>query len=119
LGGARWNRRVLRFPQGFVIIDQVQAPSAASRCELRWHGRTRAGLEQLAIACSQPSQEAWLTADAQTGEGYFAPHYGRREAAWTRRLTAQGATVTFVTALGCHVELRAEAVLVDGVPIPL
>lgn len=119
LGGARWVRRVLRFPQGFVIIDQVQAPSATSRCELRWHGRTRAGLAQLAVACSLPSEEAWITADTSTGEGFHAPRYGRRESAWTRRLTAVGSAVTFVTALGCRVELRAEAVLVDGVAVSL
>jgi hypothetical protein len=119
LGGARWNRRVLRFPQGFVILDQVRAADPASRCELRWHGRTRAGLEKLALACSLPSQEAWVTADTGTGEGFFAPRYGRREPAWTRRLTAVGPSVTFVTSLGCAVELRADAVVVDGVAVPL
>jgi hypothetical protein len=119
LGGAQWDRRVLRFPQGFVILDRVHATDLASRCELRWHGRTRAGLAQLSIACSQPSEEAWITADTGTGEGFFAPCYGRREPAWTRRLTAVGPSVTFVTALGCQVELRADVVIVDGESIPL
>ena len=119
LGGASWDRRVLRFPQGFVILDRVHATDPASRCELRWHGRTRAGLAQLSLACSQPSEEAWITADTRTGEGFFAPCYGRREPAWTRRLTAVGPSVTFVTALGCQVELRADVVIVDGESIPL
>ena len=119
LGGAQWDRRVLRFPRGFVILDQVRATDSASRCELRWHGRTRAGLEQLSLACSLPSEETWVTADTGTGEGFFAPCYGRREPAWTRRLTAVGRSVTFVTALGCQVELRAEVLLVDGEAIPL
>ncbi len=119
LGGAQWDRRVLRFPRGFVILDQVRATDSASRCELRWHGRTRAGLEQLSLACSLPSEETWITADTLTGEGFFAPRYGRREPAWTRRLTAVGRSVTFVTALGCQVELRAEVLLVDGEDIPL
>jgi hypothetical protein len=119
LGGARWTRRVLRFPQGFVIIDQVRTRNPASRCELRWHGRTRAGLATLAIVCSEPSQEAWLSADEETGEGFFAARYGRREPSCTRRLTAQGRAVTFVTALGCAIDLRPDAVLVDGRPYPL
>ena len=119
LGGASWDRRVLRFPQGFVILDRVHATAPASRCELRWHGRTRAGLAQLSLACSQPSEEAWITADTRTGEGFFAPCYGRREPAWTRRLIAVGPSVTFVTALGCQVELRADVVIVDGESIPL
>jgi hypothetical protein len=119
LGGAEWTRRVLRFPQGFVVIDQVQTRNPASRCELRWHGRSRAGLATLAIVCSEPSQEAWLSADGQTGEGFHAARYGRREPGCTRRLTAQGRAVTFVTALGCAIELRPDAVLVDGRPYPL
>lgn len=119
LGGARWTRKVLRFQQGFVIVDQVRAAEAASVCELRWHGRTRAGLESLAIACSEPSQETWHSGDARTGEGFFAARYGRREPAWTRRLSARGHTVTFVTALGCEIVLRPEAVVVDGVAHPL
>jgi len=119
LGGARWERRVLRFPQGFVIIDQVRATDPASRCELRWHGRTRAGLERLSLSCSLPAQEAWITADARTGEGFFAPRYGRREPTWTRRLTAVGPSVTFVTALGCQAELRGDVLVVDGESIPL
>jgi hypothetical protein len=119
LGGSVWTRRVLRFPQGFVVIDQVQTPGPASCCELRWHGRTRTGLATLAIVCSEPSQEAWLSADARTGEGFFAARYGRREPGCTRRLTARGRAVTFVTALGCAIELRPDAVLVDGRPYPL
>ena len=119
LGGARWERRLLRFPQGFVIVDQVRAADPASRCELRWHGRTRAGLERLSIACSRPAQEAWITADEQSGEGFFAPRYGRRDPAWTRRLTAVGPSVTFVTALGCQAELRGDVLVVDGESIPL
>jgi hypothetical protein len=119
LGGARWARRVLRFPRGFVIVDQVRARDPASSCELRWHSRSRAGLEQLSLACSLPAQEAWITGDARTGEGFFAPRYGRRELAWTRRLTATGPVVTFVTALGCQVELLADGLIVDGETIPL
>jgi hypothetical protein len=119
LAGARWRRRVLRFPQGFVIVDQVQAKGPANVCELRWHGRTRAGLAQLSLVCSQPSQEAWVSADEQSGEGFFATRYGRREPAWTRRLTAVGPSVTFVTALGCVAELRPAGLFVDGVAVPL
>lgn len=119
LDGSRWDRRVLRFPQGFVVIDQIVPQKPTSRCELRWHGRSRADLERLSIVCSEDSQEAWLTADERTGEGFFAVRYGRRAAAWTRRLTAQGSTVTFVTAIGCRVELRDRALRVDGVSYPL
>lgn len=119
LGGARWSRRVLRFPRGFVILDQVRTDEPASVCELRWHGRSRAGLEQLSLACSQPSREAWVTADPATGEGFFAPRYGHRVPAWTRRLTATGPAVTFVTALGCQVELRTDVLVVDGEAVPL
>ena len=119
LGGAQWVRRVLRFPQGFVIIDHIRGAGPEGLCELRWHGRTRAGLELLSVACSLPSQEAWLTAETATGEGFHAPRYGQREPSWTRRLSAVGPAVTFVTALGCRVELRPSVVLVDGVAVPL
>jgi hypothetical protein len=71
LRGATWTRRVLRLPQGFVVIDQVQASGASGRCELRWHGRTRVGLERLAVVCSESSEENWISADAQTGEGFW------------------------------------------------
>jgi hypothetical protein len=106
-------------PQGFVVIDQVQASGASGRCELRWHGRTRVGLERLAVVCSESSEENWISADAQTGEGFWASRYGCREPAWTRRLTAVGRNVTFVTALGCDIALRPDAVLVDGIPYTL
>ncbi len=119
LHGAQWTRRVLRLPQGFVVIDRVEAAAESGRCELRWHGRTRAGLEQLAVVCSEPSEENWISADVQTGEGFFASRYGHREPSCTRRLTAGGRTVTFVTALGCAVALRPDTVLVDGVSYPL
>jgi len=119
LAGATWTRRVLRLPQGFVVVDQVHASAAADGCELRWHGRTRAGLERLSVVCSESSAETWISADTQTGQGFFAPRYGRREPSWTRRLTAAGRTVTFVTALGCAIDLRPDAVWVDGLPYPL
>ncbi len=119
LGGAEWTRRVLRFPQGFVVVDRVRTPRADASCELRWHGRTRAGLEQLSLACSETAEETWLTGEASTGEGFRADGYGRRQAAWTRRLAVRGADVIFVTALGCRVELRPAAVVVDGAAIPL
>jgi hypothetical protein len=119
LGGARWTRRVLRFPQGFVILDRIQAARPDALCELRWHGRSRAGLETLSIACSLPSDEAWIAADVVTGEGFIAAGYGRRESAWTRRVSACGRDVTFVTAVGCAILLRPDAVVVDGVSLPL
>ncbi len=119
LGGAVWTRRVLRFPQGFVVIDRVRAPRPDALCELRWHGRTRDGLETLALACSVATEETWLTGEVSTGEGFRAAGYGRRQPAWTRRLSARGRDVVFVTALGCRVELRTDVVVVDGAAIPL
>jgi hypothetical protein len=76
-------------------------------------------LETLALACSEAAEEVWLTGETATGEGVQAAGYGRRQPAWTRRLSARGADVVFVTALGCRVELRADAVSVDGAAVPL
>ena len=118
VAGFHIARRVLRFPQGFVIIDRVigQRPSEIA---LRWHGRTRTGLEQLAVVCSEPSSEKWISADEQTGEGWHSARYGTREPSWTRRITTRGQDTTFVTALGCDVKLEPGAVIIDGERISL
>lgn len=119
LGGAVWTRRVLRLPQGFVVIDCLTDVPAGALCELRWHGRSREALARLTCVCSEPSEESWISADTQTGEGFIAQGYGRRQSAWTRRLSARGRTVTFVTAIGCSLRLHPAAVEVDGVRYPL
>lgn len=121
VAGNQCSRRVGRFPQGFVIIDRLRATSPTARCELRWHGsaQQRAGLEQLALACSAPSEETWTTADPATGTGYFSESYGQLAAGWTRCLTATGREVIFVTALGCAVVLHPTTIEVDGVSYPL
>ena len=119
LDGVVWKRRVLRFPQGFVVVDRVAGAKPDDLCELRWHGRSREALDRLACACSEPSEEAWVSGDAETGEGFIAHGYGARRPSWTRRLTARGREVTFVTAVGCDVRLRPDAVVVDGVAYPL
>ena len=116
--GVRTARTVLRLRQGFVIIDRLSGPVAA-RYELRWHGRTRAGLEQLTVACSAPSTEEYVTALPDGGEGWHSSHYGSREPSWCRRITATGNDVTFVTALGCSLRLEDHSFFADGEEYPL
>ena len=113
--GFRSQRRVIKAARGFVIVDRLTGLLKQSgRCTLRWHGRTRAGLEQLTVACSAPSTEEYVTALPDGGEGWHASHYGSKEPAWCRRLTATGDKVTFVTAIGCSLSLEAESFFVDG-----
>ena len=126
-GGARFWRGTASVPELHDLLARFIGTGAAHSAfdeyarsrGGRWPGRTRAGLEQLAVVCSEPSEENWIAADVQTGEGFFASRYGHREPSCTRRLTAGGRTVTFVTALGCAVALRPDTVLVDGVSYPL
>ena len=105
---------------GFVIIDRL-AGRLGQRGEfvLRWHGRRRAGLEQLTVACSAPSTEEYVTALPDGGEGWHSTHYGSKEASWCRRITATGADVTFVTALGCSLRFEAKSFFADGEEYPL
>ncbi len=109
------ERRLLKFPQGFVIIDRLRGMNRQTgEWTLRWHGRSRAGLEKLSIACSVASAESWLTADETTGEGWYSGYYGTKTPSYARRLTANGEDIIFVTALGCQIRLEKNAVIVDG-----
>lgn len=118
--GFKATRRILRLARGFVIIDRLEGLLGQSgRCALRWHGRSRLGLEQLTVACSAPSNEEYVTALPDGGEGWHSTHYGSKEPSWCRRITAHGSDVTFVTALGCDVRLEANSLFIDGKEIPL
>ena len=118
--GFKSQRRIVRLPQGFVIIDRLTSLLGQSgRYALRWHGRSRAGLEQLTVACSAPSTEEYVTALPDGREGWHSTHYGSKEPAWCRRITATGPDVTFVTAIGCSLRLEATSFFVDGEEVPL
>ena len=118
--GFKATRRVLRVANGFVIVDRlVGLVGQSGRCTLRWHGRARAGLEQLTVVCSAPSAEDYVTALPDGGEGWHSTHYGSKEPSWCRRITASGTDVTFVTALGCSLRLEADSFFADGEEFPL
>ncbi len=118
--GFKVQRRVLKVAGGFVVVDRVTGLLKQSgNCTLRWHGRTRAGLEQLTVACSAPSTEDYVTALTDGGEGWHSTHYGSKDPAWCRRITATGDNVTFVTAVGCSLRLEASSFFVDGEEYPL
>lgn len=109
------RRRLVEVPNGFVIIDRVRGLfGQRGEFVLRWHGRSRAGLAQLTVACSAPSAEAYVTALPDGGEGWHSTHYGSKEPSWCRRITATGRDVIFVTALGCSLRLEADSFFVDG-----
>lgn len=116
--GFRCERRLLRLPQGFVVIDRVRGPRDAE-IALRWQGRSREGLSRLRLVCSLPSQESWVTGSEGDGEGWRSDRYGSFTRSWVRRLTARGRDAVFVTAVGCDVELLEDAALIDGVRHPL
>lgn len=109
------RRRLVEVPNGFVIVDRIRG-LLGQRGEfvLRWHGRRRAGLEQLTVACSAPSTEEYVTALPDGGEGWHSSHYGSKEPSWCRRITADGRDVTFVTAVGCSLRLEAGSFFADG-----
>ena len=118
--GFKSQRRVIKTANGFVIIDRMTGlVKQEGACTLRWHGRSRAGLEQLTVACSAPSTEAYVTALPDGGEGWHSTHYGSKEPSWCRRITATGRDVTFVTALGCSLRLEANSFFADGEEYPL
>ena len=118
--GYKVRRRVMKVARGFVIVDRVTGLLRQSgRCTLRWHGRSRAGLEQLTVACSAPSSEDYVTALPDGGEGWHSAHYGSKEPSWCRRITATGDKVTFVTAVGCSLRLEADSFFADGEEYPL
>ena len=118
--GFKSQRRVLKVPGGFVIIDRLKGLlKQDGRCTLRWHGRTREGLERLTVACSAPSTEDYVTALPDGGEGWHSTHYGSKEPSWCRRIVATGGDVTFVTALGCSLRLEARSFFADGEEYPL
>ena len=118
--GFRATRRVLRTTNGFVIVDRLTGLLKQDGvCTLRWHGRSRAGLEQLTVACSAPSSEDYVTALPDGGEGWHSTYYGSKEPSWCRRITATGSDLTFVTALGCSLRLEARSFFVDGEEFPL
>ena len=118
--GFKAQRRVLKVANGFVIIDRMTGLlKQGGAFTLRWHGRRRAGLEQLTVACSAPSTEEYVTALPDGGEGWHSTHYGSKEPSWCRRITATGNDVTFVTALGCSLRLEAKSFFADGEEYPL
>ncbi len=118
--GFKSRRRVVKVPNGFVIIDRLTGLlKQHGRFTLRWHGRTREGLEQLTVACSAPSTEEYVTALPDGGEGWHSSHYGSKEPSWCRRIAATGDDVTFVTALGCSLRLEAHSFFADGEEVPL
>jgi hypothetical protein len=118
--GFKAQRRVLKVANGFVIIDRMTGlVKQDGTCTLRWHGRRRAGLEQLTVACSAPSTEEYVTALPDGGEGWHSTHYGSKEPSWCRRITATGGDVTFVTAIGCSLRLEANSLFADGEEYPL
>ncbi len=113
--GFKSERRVLRVANGFVIVDRLTGLlGQPARVTLRWHGRSRAGLEQLTVACSASSTEEYVSALPAGGEGWHSTHYGAKEPSWCRRIVASGRDVTFVTALGCSLRLEAKSFFVDG-----
>ena len=113
--GFKTSRRVMRVANGFVIVDRlIGLVGQSGRCTLRWHGRSRSGLEQLTVACSAPSAEDYVTALPDGGEGWHSTHYGSKEPSWCRRITATGSDITFVTALGCSLRLEAHSFFADG-----
>jgi hypothetical protein len=113
--GFKSQRRVIKTTNGFVIVDRLTGLlKQEGQCTLRWHGRSRSGLEQLTVACSAPSTEEYVTALPVGGEGWHSTHYGSKEPSWCRRITATGRDVTFVTALGCSLRLEANSFFVDG-----
>ena len=118
--GFKSRRRVLKAPNGFVIVDRISG-LLGQRGEfvLRWHGRSRAGLEQFTVACTAPSTEEYVTALPDGGEGWHSTHYGSKEASWCRRIAAKGSDVTFVTALGCDLRLEDQSFYIDGEEYPL
>ena len=113
--GFKSRRRIIQVPNGFVVVDRLTG-RLGQRGEfvLRWHGRTRAGLEQLTVACSAPSTEETVTALPDGGEGWHSTHYGSKDPSWCRRITATGSDVTFVTAIGCSLRLEAQSFFADG-----
>ena len=118
--GFKASRRVMRVANGFVIVDRlIGLVGQSGRCTLRWHGRSRSGLEQLTVACSAPSAEDYVTALTDGGEGWHSTHYGSKEPSWCRRITATGSDITFVTALGCSLRLEANSFFADGEEYPL
>ena len=118
--GFKSQRRVIKIANGFVIIDRMSGlVKQEGTCTLRWHGRRRAGLEQLTVACSAPSTEEYVTGLPDGGEGWHSTHYGSKEPSWCRRITATGNDITFVTAIGCSLRLEAKSLFADGEEYPL
>ena len=118
--GFKSQRRVIKIANGFVIIDRMSGlVKQEGTCTLRWHGRRRAGLEQLTVACSAPSTEEYVTGLPDGGEGWHSTHYGSKEPSWCRRITATGNDITFVTAIGCSLRLEAKSLYADGEEYPL
>ena len=118
--GFKSRRQILKVPNGFVIVDRISGLfGQRGEFVLRWHGRRRAGLEQLIVACTAPSTEEYVTALPDGGEGWHSTHYGSKEPSWCRRINATGNDITFVTALGCSLRLEAKSFFVDGEEYPL
>jgi hypothetical protein len=118
--GFKSQRRVIKVANGFVIIDRMTGlVKQDGTCTLRWHGRSRPGLERLTVACSAPSTEEYVTALPDGGEGWHSTHYGSKEPSWCRRITATGNDITFVTAIGCSLRLEAKSLFADGEEYPL
>jgi hypothetical protein len=118
--GFKSHRRIIKVRNGFVIVDRISGViGQRGEFVLRWHGRSRAGLEQLTVACTAASQEEYVTALPDGGEGWHSTHYGSKEPSWCRRINATGSDVTFITALGCNLRLEEQSFYVDGEEYPL
>jgi hypothetical protein len=82
-----------------IVLDHIEGYREAELA-LRWHGRGRAGLEQLAVSCSNPGvQEKWYHEDEVTGLGFHAPTYHHVEPAWCREWTVRAAAASFRTVI--------------------
>ncbi|MCG6538359.1 MAG: heparinase II/III-family protein, partial [Syntrophales bacterium LBB04] len=111
--GFQHARAWVTLPQGIVIIDRLIGKSGDD-ITLRWHGRSRAGLEFLNVICTVSMKQEWITCSEQTGEGWYCMHYGERIPSWCRRFSTRGTTVFFVTSFQMPVQIGNNRVQVGN-----